>query len=205
MTWNQNAPGLPLIPAAERSDVPVGVGLDIEPHGEGRQAAWVKDYDLKNYPGKVCADGVQSLIDTINVKANAKACQAAFTAPWNITITPLDTCGLVTLTGDKYRRVRDSQDHIAADILANYRLWAAADPKSPANLADERSSTLFDTVATYLAIRQDLCVMEKLGICVTDDGLTVIEPRAKLMNVAMSWKHLGGFEDWVVERLTGKR
>jgi inosine-uridine nucleoside N-ribohydrolase len=153
----------------------------------------------------VCADGVLSLIDTINVKANAKACQAAFTAPWNITITPLDTCGLVTLTGDKYRRVRDSQNHIAADILANYRLWAAADPKSPANLADERSSTLFDTVATYLAIRQDLWVMEKLGICVTDDGLTMIEPRAKLMNVAMSWKHLGGFEDWVVERLTGKR
>jgi hypothetical protein len=87
MTWNQNAPGLPLIPAAARSDVPVGVGLDIEPHSEGRQGT--------------------------------------FTAPWNITITPLDTCGLVTLTGDKYRRVRYSQDHIGADILANYQLWAA--------------------------------------------------------------------------------
>jgi inosine-uridine nucleoside N-ribohydrolase len=245
---------------AGRSDVPVGVGLDIEPRGEGRQAAWVKDYDLKKYPGKVCADGVQGLIDTImqstqpvtligigpmpniaealkrepriaqharfvgmqgsvrvgyggkktpepewNVKANAKACQAAFTAPWNITITPLDTCGLVTLSGEKYGRVRDSQDHIAADIIANYRLWAAADPKSPANLADERSSTLFDTVAIYLAIRQDLCAMEKLGIRVTDDGFTVIDQQAKQINVATSWRDLGGFEDWIVERLTGKR
>jgi inosine-uridine nucleoside N-ribohydrolase len=245
---------------AGRSDVPVGVGLDIEPHGEGRQAAWAKAYDLKKYPGKVCADGVQALIDTImkskqpvtlicigpvpniaealkrepriarharfvgmhgsvrvgydgkkspapewNVKGDAKACQAALTAPWDITLTPLDTCGLVTLTGEKYRRVRDSQDRIAADIIANYRLWAAADPKSPANLADERSSTLFDTVAIYLAVRQDLCVMEKLGIRVTDDGFTVIDPQAKQMNVATGWKDLGGFEDWVVERLTGRR
>ena len=249
-----------LLERSGRSDVPVGVGLDIEPRGEGRQAAWVGAYELKNYPGKVCADGVQALIDTImkskqpltlicigpvpniaealkrepriarrarfvgmhgsvrlgydgkkppcpewNVKADPKACQAVFTAPWNITITPLDTCGLVTLTGEKYRRVRDSQDRIAADIIANYRLWAAADPNSPANIADERSSTLFDTVAVYLAIRQDLCVMEKLGICVTDDGFTVIDPRAKQMNVATSWKDLSGFEDWMVERLTGGR
>jgi hypothetical protein len=109
------------------------------------------------------------------------------------------------LSGEKYRRVRDSQDRIAADIIANYRLWAAADPKSPANLADERSSTLFDTVAIYLAIRQDLCVMEKLGIRVTDDGMTVIDPQAKQINVATSWKNLGGFEDFLVERLAGKR
>ena len=249
-----------LLERAGRSDVPVGVGLDIEPRGDGRQAAWVKDYDLKQYPGKVYADGVQALIDTImkskkpvtlicigpvpniaealkrepriarrarfvgmhgsvrvgydgqkppapewNVKCDPKSCQAAFTAPWNITLTPLDTCGLVTLTGGKYRRVRDSQDRIAADIIANYRLWAAADPKLPANLADERSSILFDTVAIYLAIRQDLCVMEKLGIRVTDDGFTVIDPQAKQINVATNWKDLGGFENWVVERLTDRR
>lgn len=249
-----------LLERAGRSDVPVGVGLDLEPHEDGRQTAWVKDYDLKQYPGKVHADGVQALIDTLmksrkpvtlicigpvpniaealkrepriakharfvgmhgsvrvgyggdkkpapewNVKCNPKACQAVFTAPWAMTITPLDTCGLVTLTGEKYRRVRDSQDRIAADIIANYRLWAAADPKSPADMADKASSTLFDTVAVYLAVRQDLCVMEKLGLRVTDDGMTVIDPEAKQINVATSWKDLGGFEDFLVDRLTGKR
>lgn len=249
-----------LLERAGRSDVPVGVGLDLEPHEDGRQAAWVKDYDLKKYPGKVHADGVQALIDTImkskkpvtlicigpvpniaealkrepriakkarfvgmhgsvrvgyggdkkpapewNVKCNPKACQAVFIAPWDMTITPLDTCGLVALTGEKYRRVRDSYDRIAADIIANYRLWAAADPKSPADMADTRSSTLFDTVAVYLAVRQDLCVMEKLGIRVTDDGMTVIDPQAKQINVATGWKDLGGFENFLVERLTGKR
>ncbi len=249
-----------LLENAGRSDVPVGVGLDVGANGSSRQAEWVKDYDLKKYRGKVHADGVQALIDTImksrmqvtlicigpvpniaealkrepriaqkarfvgmhgsvrvgyggskqphaewNVKCDAKACQAVFTAPWDMTITPLDTCGLVTLTGDKYRRIRDSQDRLAADIIANYRIWVTSDTKLPTNMADERSSTLFDTVAVYLAIRQDLCVMEKLGIRVTDEGMTLIEPQAKQINVATSWKDLGGFEDLLVERLTGKR
>ena len=243
-----------------RSDVPVGVGLDIEPRGEGGQAAWVKGYELKSYPGKVYADGVQALIDTImnskqpvtlicigpmpniaaalgrepriaqrarfvgmygsvrigyggkpppapewNVKGDPKACQAAFTAPWDMTITPLDTCGVVALTGDKYRRVRDSKDPIAAAIIANYRVWAAADKNLPAHFADERSSTLFDTVAIYLATRPDLCVIEKLGLRVTDDGFTIIDPQAKQVNAATSWKDLGRYEDWIEERLTGKQ
>jgi inosine-uridine nucleoside N-ribohydrolase len=139
-----------------------------------------------------------------NVKCNPKACQAVFTAPWDMTITPLDTCGLVTLTGEKYRRVRDSQNRVAADIIANYQVWASSDSKLPANMADERSSTLFDTVAVYLAVRQDLCVMEKLGIRVTDDGRTVIDPKAKQINVAAAWKDMGCFEDWMVGRLAGK-
>ena len=249
-----------LLERAGRTDVPVGIGLDLEPHKDGRQAVWLADYDLEKYPGKVHADGVQALIDTImkskkpvtlicigpvpniaealkrepsiakkarfvgmygsvrvgyggdqkpaaewNVKCDPKACQAVFTAPWDMTITPLDTCGLVTLTGEKYRRVRDSQDRIAADIIANYRVWAAADPKAPNDMADTRSSTLFDTVAVYLAIRQDLCGMENLRLRVADDGFTVIDPRAKQMNLATSWKDLGGFEDFLVDRLAGKR
>ncbi len=249
-----------LLERAGRSDVPVGLGLDVPAGGGRRQAEWVKDYDLTKYPGKVHADGVQALIDTIlnslqpvtlicigpvpniaealkrepriaqkarfvgmhgsvrvgyggakqphaewNVKCDPKACQAVFTAPWEMTITPLDTCGLVTLTGDKYRRVRDSQERIAADIIANYRVWVASDSKLPVNLADEKSSTLFDAVAIYLAIRHDLCVMERLGLRVTDDGMTVMDPSAKLINVATSWKDLGGFEDFLVERLASKR
>ena len=38
---------------AGRTDIPVGVGLDIEPKGgKERQGDWVKDYDLKSYPGR---------------------------------------------------------------------------------------------------------------------------------------------------------
>lgn len=243
---------------AGRSDVPVGVGLDVAPLGDERQAAWVKDYDLKSYPGKVQADGVQAIIDTImrspqtvtlicigpapniaaalkrepriaqharfvgmdgsvrsgygganqpcaewNVKADPKALQAVFAAPWDITITPLDTCGLVQLTGDKYQRVRNAMDRTATLLITNYQLWLSADPAFPAGLAEQHSSTLFDTVAVYLAQHQDLCMMEKLNLRVTDDGFTVIDPQARPVNVATHWNNLGAYEDFLVERLTG--
>src|SRR5260221_7378637 len=50
---------------AGRTDVPLRIGLDIAPHSDGGQAAWIKDYDLKSYLGKVRVDGVQALINTI--------------------------------------------------------------------------------------------------------------------------------------------
>ncbi len=69
---------------------------------------------------------------------------------------------------------------------------------------DVRSSTLFDTVAVYLALGQTLVVMEDLPIRVTDDGFTVIdEKKGKRMHVATAWKDLGAYEDFLVKRLVG--
>lgn len=239
----------------EHGDIPVGVGMDIEPRGEGPQAAWVKDFELSAYPGKVYSDGVQAMIEVVlaskepvtiiaigpipnvaaalarepkiatrarlvgmygsvrmgydggktvsaewNVKADPKACQRAFTAPWDIVITPLDTCGRVTLEGARYRRIRDSKDLIAATVIENYRLWSQANHQAK-EAAEQHSSVLFDTVAVYLACRQDLCRMERLGIRVTDDGFTRIDDQAKSVSVATDWKSLDGFKDFLAGRL----
>lgn len=245
---------------AGRTDVAVGIGIDVKSQGTGPQADWVKGYNLQSYPGKVYSDGVQAMIDLImksetpvsliaigplpnlaealkrepriahkarfvgmhgsvrlgyggnqkkidaewNVRADAKACQAVFQAPWDLTITPLDTCGLIVLRGDRYAKVRDSQSPVARAIVENYRLWSTHKDKN-SKVADERSSTLFDTVAVYLAFRQDLCVMEKLGIKVTDDGFTRLDESAKVMNVATQWKDQGAFEDLLVQRVTAAR
>ena len=246
---------------AGRSDIPVGLGVDtVKSPSPANQAAWVKDYDLAQYPGQVHRDGVQAMIDLImqspepvtvivlgptpnlgaalerepriagrarfvgmegsvrigyggkatpvaehNVKADVPACQKAFTAAWEMTITPLDTCDLVQLKGEKYRKVRDSRDPVAVAIMENYRAWLAQ-KKGPDNpQAETRSTTLFDAVAVYLAFDQSLCQMETLGIRVTDDGFTVIDPAAKKMSVATSWKDLGAFEDLLVARLIGAK
>ena len=248
-----------LLARSGRGDVSVGLGLDVAPRGGGRQDAWVKDYELKSYPGKVFTNGVQAIIDTImnspqrvtlicigpvpniaaalqrepriarharfigmdgsvrlgyggapspcaewNVKADPKSLQQVFAAPWDITITPLDTCGLVSLAGEKYRRVRDTTDRTAADVIANYRLWLGSDPASSPNAADQHSSTLFDPVAVYLALQPELCVMERMNLRVTDEGFTVLDPQGRPVNVATKWKDLGAFEDFLVTRLTGK-
>lgn len=140
-----------------------------------------------------------------NVKADPKSCQQVFTAAWPMTITPLDTCGLVQLTGEKYRKFRDSKDPVATAILENYRLWLAHanNGKGDITPTESRSSTLFDTVAVYLAFDPSLCNMETLGLRVTDDGFTRIDPAAKKITAAMSWKDLGAYEDLLVNRLTG--
>jgi len=242
---------------AGRTDIPVGIGLNVNAKGVGSQADWVKDYDLKSFPGKIHKDGVQAIIDTImksretvtviavgplpnvaealkrepriaakarfvgmhgsvrlgyggnkkisaeyNVRADAKACQKVLSAPWDITITPLDTCGLVHLKGDKYKTVRDSKDPIAAAIIENYRIWSK---KRDKDVSDFRSSTLFDTVAVYLAMDQKFTKMETLGIRVDDQGYTRIDPTAKKMKVATAWKNMGAFEDFLVARLTNPK
>ena len=49
-----------------RPDIPVGLGADTDPRGQGAQAGWIRNYDLNSYPGPLHRDGVQAAIDTIN-------------------------------------------------------------------------------------------------------------------------------------------
>src|SRR5208283_3137271 len=46
-------------------NVPVGMGVDVDPRGDGPQAPWVKDFELSSYPGKVHQDGIGTMIETI--------------------------------------------------------------------------------------------------------------------------------------------
>lgn len=136
-----------------------------------------------------------------NVVAFAKEAQKVFTADWDMTITPLDTCGIVALKREKYRRVFISDNPPAKAVIENYRAWAKAGEMDPA-LVNRQSTTLFDTVAIYLPISRNLVKIENLGIRVTDDGYTVIDDNAKKIDCATKWKNLDAFEDFLVERLT---
>ena len=68
---------------------------------------------------------------------------------------------------------------------------------------DRESTLLFDTVAVYLAFAEDLLEMEGLGVRVTDDGFTVIDPEARSVRCATGWKDIEAFEELLVERLSG--
>jgi inosine-uridine nucleoside N-ribohydrolase len=140
-----------------------------------------------------------------NVRADVPACQAVFSAPWEMTITPLDTCGIVQLQGEKYARVRDCKDPLVTGLIENYRIWRKdnSSAKIQPGKQAEASSILFDTVAVYLAFAKDLCKMETLPIRVTKEGMTVVDAKAKKMQVATQWQDLGAFEDLLVERLVG--
>ncbi len=150
-----------------------------------------------------------------NVVAFVKESQKVFTAPWNMTITPLDTCGLVNLKGQKYQKVLNRNSPLTRALIENYRAWYRQGilnqekdisdselTKRVDKKLNSSSTTLFDTVGIYLAMSTDLVKMEKLGIKVTDDGYTRIEKDAKVINCATEWKDLGAFEDFLVSRLT---
>ena len=154
----------------------------------GMQGSVRKGYD----GGPVCPEW--------NVKANIAAAQKALLAPWKkVTITPLDTCGLVKVSGARYAELTRSQDPLTKAVLENYRIWAKKDQLSA-------SSVLFDTVAVYLATpgAKSLLKLEDLNINVSPSGLTTIDDLGRPMAVATSWNSLDGYEDWVVSTLTGK-
>jgi inosine-uridine nucleoside N-ribohydrolase len=137
-----------------------------------------------------------------NVKANSAAARKGLSADWDITITPLDTCGLVTLEGARYQRMLHSSDPVASTIVENYRIWSKAGKTEAA--AESHSSVLFDTVAVYLSFARQFCKMERLGLRVTDEGFTVPDDQAKQMDVATEWNDLEGYRDLLVNRLCGE-
>ncbi|MCX5646447.1 MAG: nucleoside hydrolase [Phycisphaerae bacterium] len=250
-----------------RTSIAVGVGIKQHDRSH-RQTAWAADYNLSSYPGRICKDGVQAIIDTImnsstrvtliavgplpnvaealkrepriaekadfvgmhgsvyvgygkdkpdaeyNVKADVEAAKRVFSAPWPMTITPLDTCGRVVLDGTEYQKVLKRKSIVTSTLLENYRTWfrnGLRDRKDLKEadfdrLTDEKlnssSTTLFDTVAVYLAINQDLVQMQQLPIRITDDGFTKVEDGAKQVECAVKWKSLDGYESWLAERLT---
>lgn len=246
-----------LLEVAERTDIPIGVGIS-EGAWDGPQAPWLGDYTLAHYPGEVYEDGVQALIDVImaspdpvtlicigpvpniaaalerepriaenarfvgmhgsvrlgyggsavlsaeyNVKADVAACRAAFNAPWEVTITPVDTCGLIVLEGERYAQIRDSQLPTMRALMDNYRIWAKNVDWLEVD-TELRSSTLFDTVAVYLAFAEDLLTIEELGITVDDEGFTRIDGDARVVRCATAWKDQDAFEDLLVRRLLGQ-
>ena len=248
-----------LLELTGRSDIPIGMGLG-QVDEPGRQSAWIGDYELADYPGRVYEDGVQALIETVkgspepvtlmcigpvpniaealrrdpsiaenarfigmhgsvrvgyggaaepaaewNVKVDAQSLQQVFAAPWDCTITPLDTCGLVRLKGEKYRKIATSDDPWIRALIDNYRVFLPLAPFiEPGTHPDRNSTTLFDTVAIYLAYARDFVEMEDLPLRVTDDGHTVIDPEAgRNVHCAMRWKNLSAFEDALVDRLLG--
>jgi inosine-uridine nucleoside N-ribohydrolase len=140
-----------------------------------------------------------------NVRADVSAARALLGAGWAEAIsTPLDTCGLVQLDGERYARIRDAEDPLLQALMENYRLWCSPNEWCEDGQVESRSSTLFDTVAVYLAGDRDLVTTETLGVRVTDEGMTVPDDDAAPLDWATGWTSLEEFEGLLTQRLLGE-
>jgi inosine-uridine nucleoside N-ribohydrolase len=137
-----------------------------------------------------------------NVINDVPSFRKVIAAPWLDTlITPLDTCGLVVLTGDHYQKIYQSDLPKLRAVIENFEIWAKLVQWAVIENTDQQSSCLFDTVAVYLAYAEDLVEIEEVSISTTDDGFTVINPGGAKVRAAVRWKDLDAFYDHLVERL----
>ncbi len=146
--------------------------------------------------------GRPPVVPEANVRGNPKALKQVFAAPWECSITPLDTCGIVDLSGKRYAKVYQSKAVGVSSLMENYRDWLTRVPWLEVKPdAAKQSSTLFDVVAVHMAFSEDFLQMESLNVAVEDDGLTRVDPTAPKIRCAMKWANLDGFKDMFVDRL----
>ncbi len=142
-----------------------------------------------------------------NVHSGPSALRKVFAADWDCTITPLDTCGSIKLSGERYQRVLGAKDAATAALMENYRSWASHAAYRDSRLdPGTESSTLFDTLAVYLAFDDSVVEIERLPIHVTDEGRTVVDATAgRPVNCATSWKDSDSFYNYLVDTLADGR
>ena len=149
---------------------------------------------------RVGYNGISGRIDEeYNVVAYPYDARRTFSADWNMTITPLDTCGTVRLSGERFKKILRSKDPIIKEIIRSYQVWSKGTLWE--KHAKKMSSVLYDTVAVYLAFSQEWLKMEDLGVRIKN-GFTVEDPNAKRINVATEWVNKEAFLDHLVGRLT---
>ena len=89
------------------------------------------------------------------MRADPASCRAVLSAPWDITITPLNTCGLIQLKGENYARPTHRPTPSYKRCWRLPGLDGCTGRRGERPFAGHSGTTLFDCVAVYLAITQD--------------------------------------------------
>lgn len=148
-----------------------------------------------------------------NVVCDIPACRKVLAADWEVTITPLDTCGSVVLRDDLYSALQSSSDPLIQTVMNAYREWveawapeldALADEVHGSRMYERNTSVLYDTVAIYLAYDESLVKIEELPLAIDDEGWMRITPGSRKVRVATSWRD-DSFPDQLVDRLVSGR
>jgi inosine-uridine nucleoside N-ribohydrolase len=139
-----------------------------------------------------------------NVRVDPAALRAVMAAPWqDVLLTPLDTCGSVSLGGARYHAIWSAtNDPMLRTLIQSYCVFAPRQTWMACDYFATRSTTLFDCVAVYLAYSEDLVETETIAFDISDDGFT----RRSLTGpfkarVAIRWKNKDGFEAQLAGRL----
>ena len=155
---------------------------------------------LKKYPGVVKRARIRAMAGSIyrgydnsstptneyNVRLCPPCAQQVLQAGWNVTIAPLDTCGVATFT-PQYNQPFIASSNSWSYGLSSSLLYLCTVVPCQLNVA---TYPLFDTVATLLTLPTvyNFITFERLNLTVTADGYTVIDNEAGVpTQVALYW------------------
>lgn len=138
-----------------------------------------------------------------NVKVAPAALRQVLAAPWrDVLITPLDTCGVVSIAGEDYHAIWSATgDPVLRALIENYCIFAPRVTWMRCDFFTTHSTTLFDCVAVYLATSEALVTTETLKLRITDDGWMRRDPAGLRVRVALHWKDRAAFEHQLAQRL----
>jgi inosine-uridine nucleoside N-ribohydrolase len=145
--------------------------------------------------------GGRGPVPEYNVATDVDAARQVFSAPWQCTLAPLDTCGTIVLSGARYRRLREAADHdpLLRAVLDHQEAW-----RQVVGLAEgyEQTTTpLFDTLAVHLAYDESLVELEPVRVSVDDAGTMRSGDSGRLLRLATTWRDEQAFLDHLVARL----
>ena len=138
-----------------------------------------------------------------NVKVDPAALRTVFAADWSCTITPLDTCGSLELSGPPYQKLRRSTDPLAQIAVTSSISWRPHATWLPEGRHDflKATSPLFDAVAVVMAVDESDLVMETLPLTVREDGMMLVDPSGRPVRCATAWRDLPRFKARMVDDL----
>lgn len=147
--------------------------------------------------------GVDGPQKEYNVILDVPAFRTLLASEWDLTLTPVDSCGDIELQGERFARIRDSRSPLLQLVMRDYREWWGEFPTASTVISspEELTSVLFDTLAVYLAYRHDAADIVDLALVVDEDGVVAEAPEGRTAHVAIGWRDYDGFLDHLVERL----
>lgn len=158
----------------------------------------IKQAEVKAMSGSVYRGYDNSSVPTAEYNVqHCPSCSAAmYEAKWNVTTTPLDTCGVVTLSGNSWDVLLNSTNPVSSVLMESYIYWCLhSHTYHPCSVIPGSNTDVFyDPVAVYLCFPQssNLLNFVTLDVRVTDDGHTVIDKdKGSAIQIAISWKGSG--------------
>ena len=168
-----------------------------------RATGWI---DLVLMAGSLGLDGGDRVPEW-NIKCDIPAAQKVFSADWrSVTVTTLDSCGKVCLTGNYLRKLERHPGLLERELGRHYRAWLHAygwndgGNLGTSGIPERQTSTLYDTVAVHLAAGGKYLHLETKKLAIDGQGRMAENAENGIAaSVATKWLDLEGYRRYLSE------